>query len=451
MMKSQIFTLIPKKQALKLLLLVSLQQGLNALGTWSLAEAAWSVSEVNSMRFLALTALSLFLFVAPQTLTPALKKIEFETYWQSYGHFLKARLFVHQGKSGLWQNHHQKESFQSSIGTDTEGSLSAVLFSLLDIYTFALTVILNITALSVVVDSLFPWAFVLSAALSLASFRFFAKYIEVQTEREQNEKIGFFAYLLKSWDNVLINNPGVNKRYANRLFEQHRATQLQIGRSQQIVELATLGSSLLSSLPLFGLILYLAQRDAGQIGALSALLATLPRQMMVLTNLRFFFEQANALLAFHSRFKKSWKSSTLEPNDLKKRVHTELIHCNRSPVRSIDDILAQMQSQSSGRYLIQGVNGSGKSSLLLYLNENLVGSFYLPTHPQLEIGEDANRESSGERVVKHLEYALRSGSRYLLLDEWDANLDEYHQARIHERLYEISESCVVIEVRHSRS
>jgi len=57
--------------------------------------------------------------------------------------------------------------------------------------------------------------------------------------------------------------------------------------------------------------------------------------------------------------------------------------------------------------------------------------------------------STGERKLAELSAVLADANcQYLLLDEWDANLDAAHIEQMNHRIDAVAESKVVVEVRH---
>jgi energy-coupling factor transporter ATP-binding protein EcfA2 len=51
-------------------------------------------------------------------------------------------------------------------------------------------------------------------------------------------------------------------------------------------------------------------------------------------------------------------------------------------------------------------------------------------------------------MLRHIEYAASLDNKHLLLDEWDANLDQENILKINDLLNRISKDKVIIEVRH---
>lgn len=57
--------------------------------------------------------------------------------------------------------------------------------------------------------------------------------------------------------------------------------------------------------------------------------------------------------------------------------------------------------------------------------------------------------STGQRTLKQLHEAFDlPATKYLLLDEWDANLDDENRRTVNERLDRLSINKVIVEIRH---
>ena len=115
------------------------------------------------------------------------------------------------------------------------------------------------------------------------------------------------------------------------------------------------------------------------------------------------------------------------------------------------DLLAM---QRAGRYTIQAPNGAGKTTFLKALKFKLSDSgFYLPAHTKrLAWAANVNDMPTGQKMISHLaEIEGLSDISHILLDEWDANLDDKNTALFDQRLDSTPLNKVVIEVRHSNT
>lgn len=445
-MNKIVLRLLNRTFAFKMLALITAQQLLVAGSTAFLGLAGQHVG--RGQVFLWLLCGFFVLTLLPHAFSLWLKKVEMEGYFDAYFNFIHLRLFNNRGHSGKWQNHHQKEKFLTALGPDAEGYLTAVAFSIFDIYLFGLTILLNVTTLALVVDVKFSFAFLVSGLVSFFIFKKYTVKIETLVTEEQEAKTDFFSYILRSWDNVLLNNSIVHKLYEKNLTAKFQATHQNIGRSALRSEGLILILTTVASLPVFVLIFHLTLTNANESAYLTGLLVTIPKQIMILGNFRAFFGQITNLAAFKARFQTCWENSIIDERDFQIHIKAQDIKVNGAPLGSLTRFAEKLSQAAQGRYSISGGNGTGKTTLLLYLNSQLPDSFYLPANPQLEIEAPLGMESTGERVLKHLDFISKQNTPYILLDEWDANLDQVNKAKISQRLEELSLGKIIVEVRH---
>lgn len=445
-MNKIVFKLLPKKFVIGMLALITVQQVIVAASTALLGLAGQHLASPEKFMWLLLAFL--VCSILPHGISFFLKKLEMQGYFDAYFKFVRLRLLNLAGSPAKWQNHGKKEAFLTALGPDAEGYLTAVAFSIFDIYLFALTILLNVLSISLVIDANFSYVFIVSGVISAIVFFAYSKRVESAVEAEQTTKIDYFGYILKSWDNVFLKNTSVNKLYSGILNDKYQQTRFSIGKAASSSEGLVLVLTVISSLPVFALIVSLTLAHKSDSVFLAGLLVTIPKQLMILSNFRAFFGQITNLAAFKARFKSSWDNSDVSSNNLKEQIHLEHIQINQNAFSSIQEIEMLVQSKKSGRLVIRGKNGSGKSTLLLYLNQTLPDSFYLPASPRLEISKELGAESTGERVLKHLEFVRQQDTPILLLDEWDANLDTNNRALLEQELDLIAQRKLIIEVRH---
>ena len=443
-----VLRLLNKKFIIHMISLITVQQILVAMGTGALALAGQNLQ--NTQWFLTYLGAFLVLSLLPHIITVFLRKTEMEGYFDAYYNFINMRVLDKSGQTSLWTHHSKKEEFLTSIGPEAEGYLTAVAFSMFDIYLYVLTIVLNVLVLSFVIDKEFIGAFLLSAVLSYFIFKKLSPKVEELIALEQDSKMGFLAYLLKSWDNVLLKNSQVQNNYKSRLDKHYTESRSLIGKTQEKTEVLVLILTIAASLPVFACIIYLAINHIKDAALLASLIVTVPKQLSVLSNFRSFFQQITNLSSFSARFKNYWEGSVLPNVDLSERIQLQKISINGQAIQNYTETLEHISQQNEGRFVITGENGAGKSTLLLHLNSILPESFYLPANPALEISSEVGNESTGERVLKHLNFIESNPVPVILLDEWDANLDWMNRELSNQKIESLAKTSLVLEVRHQR-
>lgn len=103
-----------------------------------------------------------------------------------------------------------------------------------------------------------------------------------------------------------------------------------------------------------------------------------------------------------------------------------------------------------GRITIRGGNGSGKSTLMNYIKHSNNESIYIPCYHHLYFSSTKDKNLSTGELMKNILMELKhlQNGSILLLDEWDANLDQEAITELDEMIQMMSETSLIIEVRH---
>ena len=175
---------------------------------------------------------------------------------------------------------------------------------------------------------------------------------------------------------------------------------------------------------------------------------TIPRQIENLRTFRYFYQQLTNARIFRTRFDAAVRNSQLDEVDLIRLVQLERVSIDGETFATVDDVVTWLGTKGTGRVVIRGANGTGKSSLLLALHQKFAASLYLPPVADFELGVPNPDESTGQRMLRQLKFFGESGEPILLLDEWDANLDADRRDEVERTLDQLARGCLVVEVRH---
>jgi ABC-type bacteriocin/lantibiotic exporter with double-glycine peptidase domain len=207
--------------------------------------------------------------------------------------------------------------------------------------------------------------------------------------------------------------------------------------------------------PVIGTWVWLIYQNIGNEVFLSMLIATFPRQVITIFHV-------TAIVAYASR----WNSLKTRLEGLKSAliitepINVGTISWNRIKaekdntiitIDSINSLQDITQDYRPGRITLRGDNGTGKSSLLALIKEQLSEkAVLLPPHSDMFFEFSSNKSlSTGEKIIESLDEIKKSERlQLLLLDEWDANLDKNHIGNISEKLNELAKEICIIEVRH---
>lgn len=275
------------------------------------------------------------------------------------------------------------------------------------------------------------------------------------------------AHTYTAWDNITTGNrynyrlwhAGFKQRLRDALRAQIRAIMAREG-------IATV-SGIFALVVIFSYLAWIAGRNVADTGLLIALAATLPRQIDLSYNVHGLASGWNDLLAVWTRMTGACAAMRPAPDaNFEQRIRFDGVALSDGhesvACASVDDALARVRAQATGRLLVRGSNGSGKSTLLVALKAKLgADAYYWPTGDKLAfafsgevVHEDVEQPassgfSSGERQLKSLqEIVNRTQSAVYLLDEWDANLDSRNRASAEVMVACLAARAVVVEISH---
>lgn len=325
----------------------------------------------------------------------------------------------------------------------------------------AVNIILSIFTLSYLIDENLLIAYAISIILVTSIILLFSPKIKQASSKAQSSRVNLVQVLTQQWDNVLIGN---QRNYS--IWHKHFKTLLNNSKETKVkntlwVEFSTTIASLIGFIPIIYFLLETITEAANDIALLTALIATLPRQITTvhyLSDIAFFSNEYTALKA---RIKGLRKSLILKPMTLKANISWDNISIYNTVTEiklnkgrlSLPESKSLLNAQSNGRYRLSGPNGCGKSSLLLLLKEHYrEDAYYLPAHSDLFFESAVGITlSSGEKQIHALNDIKEiKDVNLLLLDEWDANLDNKNKQLLSKLLDTLSASCCILEVRHNR-
>lgn len=449
-----------------------------AYGCWALLtfqqiiEASQTIWLVKMMKEIVAEEpffLSLFLYLGALVIPyfPGCIGYIFKISWkqESQRSFINAFVHSNSNQIGEWSNKGLKQGKLSILTAEGPVALHAIIDYLYDLYAYVISVILNILALSIIVEPLFAAAYFISVMTVFGIMKIKKRAQRRLTKKALTSRIDLSQSLLAAWDNVLLGN------FYNFKLWNERTTQrvnrclkknVELERFDQVLAIVI---SLMTSIPSLCVVIYYAYAHRYSIPHLTAFLVTLPvlftilsytyqtlslifRWTMHKSKLVSIYQAIQPLQYLQSTMEKKikWSKIQLYPSSLQLQEGTLVskpIYLN-----SYQEILPF--TLKNGRYTIRGENGAGKSTLLMLLKENLrERAFFLPTQNQLSFISETNKYSTGESLRNRLlEISEKVEADILLLDEWDANLDKENAERLSLLIDQLATNKCVIEVRH---
>lgn len=370
--------------------------------------------------------------------------------------FVNRFIFLYTGNVFEWPfaSHHNKKI--STLSAETPRVIDSYIDFIYQLSSSALNVSLNLLALAIIVEPYFLVSYAMGISLAYVILILQKKWKRTLAFRTQQSRLNWVGMLLKIWDHVLINNNynfHIWKRKAYSRRERLIKSTLKLERFNQIISIS-MAFVLLT--PSFALVCFLAYKRRDDLLYLGMLVVILPRLFQVLG---YSYETLFALSSFP--MEKAQLQTTLKLIDqkqielttngkkkLENRIDWDRITANDQSALSLLDELP-----NHGKITLKGENGSGKTSLLLFLKQKYgAEAFYLPAKHNLLFHVSEEQLSTGQRsrkileeIVSHVEASI------ILLDEWDANLDAENASKLSGMINTLAKSKCVIESLHVKN
>jgi len=457
MLKSIVRSTLGGRDASHCLLWATLQQLVVASSTYFIIEAIQAVTRNDhplAMKFAVAFVVSLVIVYLPVTGgVIALQK------WRlsAFARFVEKFVSVNQGRT-TWSHARDKSRFESWLTNESSTVYANATSILFDAYSIFLSSILNILVISVAIDGRIIGWYALAALLLLASNLLFQNKIRAVSLHSQQARKDLSNVMLNAWENILIGNRHCLHnwlaRFRHGVHEASRGA-VRADLTKSLISSATVSLALM--VIALGNAIYFYENRLN-LPMVAALLITLPRQLQVVQNIFAFFNMHLSWVGVSSQLREiaAFIEFAREPRDSASHVQMSELSTSHNGLDQrfahIPDFMDHVRSKANGRFTLRGKNGAGKSTLLSMLAEATgEDSFYLPAHFSDLAFTDSSwiGHSDGNRVLAVFrEIADLKAVRYVLLDEWDANLDPHNLAQIDEAITHLAQTKVVLESRH---
>jgi ABC-type multidrug transport system fused ATPase/permease subunit len=353
-----------------------------------------------------------------------------------------------------------------------------------------LLLIFNGIVLGLEIDAQLPIAYALIFVICMAMQYGLRRRISAAYLGNQQRTNKLTAHTYTAWDNVFSGN-----RYNYSVWNREFKARLRAALKAQITAIVTReglssASGVICLVIVFAAIALIAAQNHGDTAVLIALAATLPRQIDLAHSVLGLSEGWNDLLAIWTRIGGAVDHFSPEADAaFARRIKFKSLRLTgakadeKQPLdaKNLPALLSVLQAMQSGRINVRGGNGSGKSSLLAALKNELGGhAYFWPTTdklafkfpkaiaqekavPEIAIDDDEAEAdepppiqkfgfSAGEWQIKTLEEIVaNTTARYYFLDEWDANLDANNKVRAETLMASLAARAVVVEISHRDS
>lgn len=321
--------------------------------------------------------------------------------------------------------------------------------------------VVDAITMSVVIDPLYVGGYIGSAVVYAAISKPFNKKVKTLSLIALDNDKSLSAALIAGWNNIITGNLYNLNLWKLRFLEKFNLTKETSVNYSRYAKVSSSFVTIIASLPILGVTIYLFQQNIGNPPKLALLSAVLPRQLLVIQQL-YILSNTFAQWAGVQEKMKALLDSIKEPfkdhNEPSYKLYWQKLRfsSNSHPVLKFDsmsDFFSAVLKMKQARITIRGDNGAGKSVLMCRLNKFLTEqretTFYLPVNSGLTFESPTDRMSSGEKMKAELqEITKNTYCNFLLLDEWDSNLDFENIQVLSNLLNDIANKRCVIEIRH---
>ncbi|MCH7306644.1 hypothetical protein MMO38_00585 [Acinetobacter sp. NIPH 1852] len=343
--------------------------------------------------------------------------------------------------------HDKKEVIDSISSRNSFSTINSYLYFIHDFATLLLNSIFSLLVISYLLPKELSLGYIASVVLSFIIILITHKKIYHLSKKSEISFIEYGSTLLKLWDNFSLKNK-INKdlwlKEFNPISNNYYNSALRLQATKQLINLIIACAALL---PTSYLILQLIINQQTQGIVIAAIIVNMTRIFTILSSLNSLLHACIEFPSLHARLSVLFSFKDFSPPKIQKDKKTKI---NQIEINNYDNFLLKIKVENSGRFTITGANGSGKSTLLAYIKDRLPNdSVLIPTsNHNILWGEHMNELSTGQKMLFILNKIRNIDEKIILLDEWDANLDEGNTRTINNLLDEISTSKIIIEIRH---
>jgi|GEM_PF-725462 len=433
--------------------LVVLHQSLIASSAYFLTQIIIHYQEEQALReYLALYLLSIILpfipgclsFIAMQRWINAIhRKLTLAIASTVYGRLDEYRSIEHQS------------AFESTISRDAFDVISSYAMLSHDLLNLILNSVLSIAVISMILPPEIALGYGTSLALSTAMVCFLAKGTQKLSVDTGRRYARYGDTLRKAWDNAVLGNA---YNYELWKAEFHAIGASYYSSSQQLTTYKQLGNIAIASaslIPTAYLVYHLLVIEQMEAAIIAAIIVNLTRIFHILNSLGTLIYELLEWASASARLRYLWAFLLPATTAPLPQAPAGTITLNGEPISDYQTVREMLRRHRCGRMTLRGENGAGKSTLLQWIKQAFAQQAHL-----LPAGDNQlcwrfkhSNLSAGQRARAIIDEILQQGPdiQYLLLDEWDANLDDDNRKLIDQLLETLSKERVVIEVRHQKS
>jgi ABC-type bacteriocin/lantibiotic exporter with double-glycine peptidase domain len=424
------------------------QQFLLALSTYYIAQAGAALAREDIDRVLHLVSL-FFMYALAGYITSAMAAIltihASNQIWKDYS----TRLLSLSTTSLQYASDSNRKSIAQWLGGEAHSTIAHACEFHLDMVSICLNIAFTLAVFYMAVGWEIASAIAASLVISFAFAMALRRRIENTAGEIQQRRLQTLLGIEPAWTSALFGTRKMRAMGFGSLDAKRQRYFREVNRYVLLEQTVACCPILIATLALLGVLRFTDLFTASLAGALVAML---PRSLQVLGNVHALSVYLSQFFLVRTRLRNlEGFFSGLEKYEMHgTSLQVISVHEKEKPWQPSELMEAlQRKTLSCGRFKVTGANGSGKSTFLKLIKDLVPDSLLLSAEVQfLDCG---NEFSTGQGRIKEIEHAISMAPSVLMVDEWDANLDEGNSRRIDRVLEEAARGMVVVEVRHSRA
>ncbi|EJN09335.1 hypothetical protein PMI40_00782 [Herbaspirillum sp. YR522] len=399
---------------------------------------------------------ALVMFLATMTLPYLPGAISFYTLqvWVNRAHmrFVMEAASAGAGNVNAYRNGDLRERTESILARNSYPVIRDYLGAVHELASFALNSLLSVLVIGLLLPAQLLLGYLASLLMCAVIIAALTRPIARQSAHSEDCYVRFSATLSKCWDNLMLGNRHNRNVWVAQVDDDGQRFYRASNRLELIKQVGNVVLAAASLGPSVLLIVMLASSGQTAAASLAAVIVSLTRIFLILNALSTLVYRVLDLISLHAKMRVLFRlQASLSAAEDPPRGAISSISINGQAVGDMQQALDILASRSAGRFTITGPNGGGKSTVLLRLKEqHRDRGFLLPAqHGNLMWKSCPDSFSTGQRSAAILTEVLGIAHiKCLLLDEWDANMDEANTRRIDALLEHTSKERIVIETRH---
>ncbi|MFW2074192.1 ABC transporter ATP-binding protein [Acinetobacter gerneri] len=446
-MSKKIF-LFKSKYSFLSLILILIHQTLIALSVVFLTRIIQSFQ--NGQDFKNNLILYLFCMIFPYI--PGLISFIFLQKWINYTH-RKYLCYVYEKNNLTVMNLNQsdvKEKLGSLISRNSFQIINSTLYFFHDFLSLLLNSLLSIFIFYIILPSEIFIGYVLSFILSFILIVLTRKMIEKLYMNVELNMMDYGSYLNKFPENYAIDNKINKNKWLENSEKLGNLYYDSAYKAQFIKQNINLVLAMIAMIPTSYLVYSALISESMQASVIAAIVVNLTRIYTVLSSLNSVLSSFIEIPSIMGQLKVLFDMDFY--NGCKNKATIKNIKINNHSFNSNEERVNYILKNNNGRFTIRGENGAGKTTFLNKLKYDIGDDAILvPTNLNNLIWDnstDLDHLSTGQKIKRILNIVSNSDEKFLLLDEWDANLDVSNTEEINKILDALSLNKVIVEIRH---